>query len=317
MTGKRLAAFEPAVRMMSREDRPTRDVARQSAGGRAGPPVGEATASTRGPVPRRLVGEAEASPAGALARASRRRDRLLRLASLAAFVLLWQLGSMLADSRTLPDPLTVFARIVDETVSLSLPGHLAVTLGRVATAFTAAMLIGALLGMAMGRWRGLDAFFDAWLVLGLNIPALVTIILCYVWFGLNDWAAILAVAINKIPTVIVTVREGARAVDPKLLDVARAYRLPRRTTFLRVYLPQLVPYLMAAARSGLSLIWKIVLVVELLGRSEGVGFQLNVFFQFFDITGILAYTLVFAAVVLIAEAWVLRPLERRLTGWRG
>ena len=50
----------------------------------------------------------------------------------------------------------------------------------------------------MGRWRSLDAFFDAWLVLGLNIPALVTIILCYVWFGLNDWAAILAVAINKI-----------------------------------------------------------------------------------------------------------------------
>ena len=100
------------------------------------------------------------------------------------------------------------------------------------------------------------------------------------------------------------------------MQVARAYRLGRRTTFLRVYLPQLVPYLMAAARSGLSLIWKIVLVVELLGRSEGVGFQLNVFFQFFDITGILAYTLAFAAVVLVVEAWVLRPLERRLTGWR-
>ena len=254
--------------------------------------------------------------AGPEAAPARARDRWLRLASLGAFVLLWQIGAMLADSRTLPDPLTVLARIGAETASLALPGHLAVTLGRVAIAFAAAMLIGALFGMAMGRWRSLDAFFDAWLVLGLNIPALVTIILCYVWFGLNDWAAILAVAINKIPTVIVTVREGARAVDPKLLDVARAYRLSRRTTFLRVYLPQLVPYLLAAARSGLSLIWKIVLVVELLGRSEGVGFQLNVFFQFFDITGILAYTLAFAAVVLIVEAWVLRPLERRLTGWR-
>ncbi|HRP98634.1 MAG TPA: ABC transporter permease subunit, partial [Rhodocyclaceae bacterium] len=83
------------------------------------------------------------------------------------------------------------------------------------------------------------------------------------------------------------------------------------------YLPQLVPYLMAAARSGLSLIWKIVLVVELLGRSNGIGFQLNVFFQFFDIAGILAYTLVFAAVVLLVEAAAMRPLERRLTKWRG
>ena len=292
MTGKRSAAVEPPVSMMARE--------RHAAGEGAGSPVGER----------------DRSPAGARASASRRRDRWLRFASLGAFVLLWQVGAMFADSRTLPDPLTVLARIVDETVSLSLPGHLAVTLGRVAIAFAAAMLIGALLGMAMGRWRSLDAFFDAWLVLGLNIPALVTIILCYVWFGLNDWAAILAVAINKIPTVIVTVREGARAVDPRLLEVARAYRLGRRTTFLRVYLPQLAPWLIAAARSGLSLIWKIVLVVELLGRSEGVGFQLNVFFQFFDITGILAYTLVFAGVVLAAEGWLLRPLERRLGAWR-
>ncbi len=246
-----------------------------------------------------------------------RGERRLRLASLVTFVLLWQLAASLADSRTLPDPLAVLARIGAETASLALPAHLAVTLGRVAAAFAVAMLAGALVGIAMGRWRRVDAFLDAWLVLGLNIPALVTIILCYVWFGLNDWAAILAVAINKIPTVVVTVREGARAVDPRLLEVARAYRLPWRTTFLRVYLPQLVPYLMAAARAGLSLVWKIVLVVELLGRSEGVGFQLNVLFQFFDITGILAYTLVFAVVVLAAEGWVLRPLERRLTGWRG
>ena len=92
-----------------------------------------------------------------------------------------------------------------------------------------------------------------------------------------------AALLGSVPTVIVTVREGARAVDPRLLDVARAYRLSRRTTFVRVYLPQLVPYLMAAARSGLSLIWKIVLVFEVLGSDGGVGFRVSIFFQSFDI----------------------------------
>ncbi len=243
-------------------------------------------------------------------------DTGMRLASLLAFVLLWQLGASWAQSHTLPSPLEVLLRVVEETVALELPTHLAVTLSRVAVAFAAAMLIGTVIGIAMGHWRRVDQFLDAWLVLGLNIPALVTIILCYVWFGLTDTAAIVAVAINKIPTVVVTVREGARAVDHRLMAVAAVYRLGRWRTMTRVYLPQLVPYLMAAARSGLSLIWKIVLVVELLGRSNGVGFQLNMFFQFFDITGILAYTLVFAAIVLMIEAWVMRPLERRLTGWR-
>jgi len=247
-------------------------------------------------------------------------DGALRLYSLIAFLLLWQLAAMLTSGGPRPDllpaPLPVLGRIGEEISSMALPNHLAVTLGRVAISFVLAMLVGAALGMAMGRWRLADRFFDGWLVLGLNIPALVTIILCYVWFGLNDWAAIIAVAINKIPTVIVTVREGARAVDHELLRVAQAYRLSRWRTFSRVYLPQLVPYLLAASRAGLSLIWKIVLVVELLGRSNGVGFQLNVFFQFFDITGILAYTLAFAAIVLLVEAALLRPLEQRLTRWR-
>ena len=178
------------------------------------------------------------------------------------------------------------------------------------------MAIGTAVGIALGRYRQLDLVFDGALVLGLNIPALVTIILCYVWFGLNDVAAVLAVALNKIPTVVVMVREGARAVDPKLLAVAQAYRVPRLVTLRRVFLPQLYPYLMGAARSGLALIWKIVLVVELLGRSNGVGFQLHVYYQFFDIAAILAYTLAFAGVVLLIEAWVMRPLENRLTRWR-
>jgi NitT/TauT family transport system permease protein len=67
---------------------------------------------------------------------------------------------------------------------------------------------------------------------------------------------------------------------------------------------------MASARSGLSLIWKIVLVVEMLGRSDGVGFQLGTFFHFFDIAGILAYTFAFAAIILVIEGLIMRPLDR-------
>ena len=75
--------------------------------------------------------------------------------------------------------------------------------------------------------------------------------------------------------------------------MARSFRLSRGRVLRHVVLPQLVPFVVAAARSGLALIWKIVLVVELLGRSNGVGFQLSVFFQLFDVAAILAYALAF------------------------
>lgn len=241
---------------------------------------------------------------------------LLRGSSLLGFFVLWQIIAMFLESPLLPTPVDVLVAMAHDIGSGELLYHLGVTLARVAVSFVVAMLIGTVIGIFMGRYDGADLSLDGLLVLGLNIPALVTIILCYMWFGLNEVAAILAVVINKAPIVVVTVREGARAVDPKLQAVAQAYRLSRRRTLLRVYLPQLYPYLMAAARNGLALIWKIVLVVELLGLSSGVGFKLYTFFQFFNITDILAYTLAFAVVVLLVEAMLLRPVERRLTRWR-
>jgi NitT/TauT family transport system permease protein len=71
--------------------------------------------------------------------------------------------------------------------------------------------------------------------------------------------------------------EPVRAIDQQLLQVGKVFKVPMLRSLFYIYMPQLYPYFMAAARSGLSLIWKIVLVVELLGRSDGVGFQLNTF----------------------------------------
>lgn len=244
------------------------------------------------------------------------RETWLRSLSLLGFLMLWQLAAMAVNKPLLPAPMLVLSALWNDLTEGSLLYHLGITLARVAVSFLIAMALGTALGIVMGRYRDVDASLDSLLVLALNIPALVTIILCYIWFGLTETAAVTAVALNKIPTVVVTVREGARAVDRQLMEVAGVYRVSTWRTFVQVYLPQLYPYLMAAARSGLALIWKIVLVVELLGRSNGVGFQLGTFFQFFDITGILAYTFAFAAVVLVVEAILLRPLERRLTKWR-
>lgn len=243
-------------------------------------------------------------------------QRFLRVWVLLGLVLVWQLLAMLLESRSLPAPSAVLETLWQELFQGELLFHLGATLGRVAMSFTLAMLIGVALGILMGSRLLWNNLLDVLLILGLNIPALVTIILCYIWLGLGEVAAILAVTINKIPTVVVAIREGARAIDQDLLQVAQVYRLSRWQTFRKVYLPQLYPYLFGAARNGLALIWKIVLVVELLGRSNGVGFQLGNYFHFFDITGILAYTLAFVLIILTLETLLLRPLEQRLNRWR-
>lgn len=243
-------------------------------------------------------------------------NALIRLSSLLIFLFFWHFAGSIFDSSLLPGPNEVFKKIISEIESNELYFHTFITLKRVFISFIIAMLIGTVIGIFMGRRESLNTFFDDWLVLGLNIPALVIIILCYVWFGLNEIAAILAVSINKIPMVAVILREGARSIEKEYIEVAKFYNISDTKLVSKVILPQLYPYLMSAARSGLSLIWKIVLVVELLGRSNGVGFKLYGFFQFFDISGILAYTLSFVFVILVVEFIFVRPLEKRLTKWR-
>jgi NitT/TauT family transport system permease protein len=242
--------------------------------------------------------------------------RFLPALSLLAFLALWQGLAVYLDSNTLPTPEAVALVFWQACMSGQLPFHLSVTLLRLIVSFAIAMLLGCAIGIMLGRNKKLDAFFDNWLVIFLNVPALVTIILCYVWFGLIESAAILAVVINKLPNVIVTIREGTRALDQDLLDMARCYRFGKRKTLVHVIWPQLHPFVMGATRSGLALIWKIILVVELLGRSNGMGYQLHLFFQLFDVASILAYTIAFVAIIQLIELLVLKPLDKKALRWR-
>src|SRR5690606_28805555 len=137
---------------------------------------------------------------------------------------------------------------------------LAKTLLRAAVAFAVSMLLGTAIGIVIGRLPIIDRLFAAWLVVGLNLPAIVIAIVLYIWLGLTEFALVLAVVLNKTPLVIATIREGVRSFSRDFEELGRAFRLPLHRRLRLIFVPQLMPYLLAAARTGLSLIWKIVLV---------------------------------------------------------
>jgi NitT/TauT family transport system permease protein len=241
----------------------------------------------------------------------------LKLPSVVALLALWQVSAILiADPALFPTPWATLETGYRHLMSGDLLFSLVVTLARVIVAFGFAMVIGSAIGIALGRSQPADTIFGGWLSIALNMPALVTIVLCYVWFGLTETAAILAVTINKAPTVAAIMREGARALDRQLLETTQVFGVSRWKVLRQVVLPQLAPSFIASARAGLALTWKIVLVVELLGRPNGIGFQIRTFFNTFDIASILAYSLAFIAVVLAIETFILQPIERRTGRWR-
>ncbi|NVO22713.1 ABC transporter permease [Donghicola sp. C2-DW-16] len=237
--------------------------------------------------------------------------------SLTGLLAVWFVGAWLtADPMVLPYPGEVLSVIIDHARSGKLWVHMGATLRRVLLAFVLAMVSGGFLGLVLGQSERLNRWLDPWVTVLLNVPALVVIVLCYLWIGLNETAAIIAVALNKFAMVTVTIREGVRALDRGVADMAQVYRMPLAARLRHVIWPQLGPFVAASTRNGLAVIWKIVLVVEFLGRSNGVGFQIHLYFQLFDTASVLAYALSFTALMLVIEYAIVQRWEQRSSAWR-
>jgi NitT/TauT family transport system permease protein len=237
--------------------------------------------------------------------------------SLGLFGLFWAgLAALKADPTVLPGPVEVARVFWSEAVSGRLPRELLATILRVAVSFGLAMAAGCVLGFLLGRYRLLNRWADPWVTIFMNLPALVLIVLCYLWIGLNEVAAIAAVTLNKTAMVMVTVRQGVQSFDPALDDLALVSRLSRYARLRHLVLPQLAPWLAVAARNGIAVIWKIVLVVEFLGRSNGVGFRIHLYFQQFQTAHVIAYSVAFICVMLIVEHALVQPWEARSIRWK-
>ncbi len=100
-----------------------------------------------------------------------------------ALLVLWQWSAALIASSDYPTPVQVYQAFVFELTQEQMVYHLAVTLWRVFLSFVISMVLGVIFGIMMGRFPKLNELSDPLLILALNIPALVTILLCYLSIG--------------------------------------------------------------------------------------------------------------------------------------
>jgi len=219
-------------------------------------------------------------------------------------------------SELMPGPLETARFVVRQIERGVLWMHLWATARRVLIAFTFGMTIGVVTGAAMGLSRTVDRVLQGWLIAGLTVPRILLFVMSYLIFGLSDLAAIAALVVTIIPTIVVQVREGTRAIDTKLVEMARAYRRPRTTIWRHVVLPQLMPHVVGTARSSLSLAWKMVVLAELLGRTNGVGYQISFYFQMFNMVGILGYGVTMMIILALVDLILLGRWQRNAFRWR-
>jgi NitT/TauT family transport system permease protein len=240
----------------------------------------------------------------------------LRIASVLLILAGWQLVSQLVSTDVLPTPAMTAAAVSESLVDGQQWGDMAITFARMIAAFALSMGLAVVIGLALGIVRWFDQVFGLWVTVAASVPSLLYVVIAYLALGLSETAAIVAAALVVTPSAIFNIWQGVLAVDPRLSEMARSFELPRATILRRVLLPQTLPYLFAAARASLALTWKIVIFVELMGRSSGVGYRIQYWYNLFDMQRVLAAALPFMALMLLLELVVIRRLEVRLFRWR-
>ncbi|MDI4238309.1 ABC transporter permease subunit [Bradyrhizobium sp. Arg237L] len=260
-------------------------------------------------------------------RAVRRGAAALQLRRLAAITLpsivfyicliaLWETMARVIASPLVPN----VAEIAEEVRRLVVGGFAArqigITLGRILAGFGVAFVISLIVGIAASRSAVFRRFCDPAIILGLTVPGLVWALLCVIWFGVSLTTPVVSIALGITPVMILHVRQGMNAVDAEIVEMAHVFKLSTRDKLQHIWIPSLTPHLIGGGRVGLSLAWKVIVLVELFGLSNGVGYQLNSEFSSQNVAGVLAWTIVFWAVMVALEYGVLQSLERRLSRWR-
>jgi len=190
------------------------------------------------------------------------------------------------------------------------------SLRRVFVGATIAMVFSVAVGIYMGTVLVGERFFQPLVVIGLTIPGLMWSLIAVMLFGINEMTPYFAVSVTIFPMLVINIWAGVKALDKELMDMSHVFHFSPRMKITQVIIPQLIPNIFAATRYGLGLAWKVVVVVEMFGTSNGVGYQVMKAYQIFNMESVIAWTLTCVAAMILIEYGLSNRIERRLTSWR-
>jgi NitT/TauT family transport system permease protein len=241
------------------------------------------------------------------------------LPQIAFFVLLtlaWEGMALWLASPLVPRVDTIYRELQHITEKGFVFREIGITFFRMSLGFLVALAIALPLGILTAVSKTAARFVEPGLILGLTVPGLVWALLCVIWFGVSLASPVISVALGVLPSLVISVQQGIRSLSLEIVEMAHVFRFTRRTLLWRIWLPLLYSFLITGCRLGFSIAWKVIVLAEIFGMSNGVGYQLNAQFSSQNVEGVIAWTLAFWLAMLVVEHALFAPLERHSTRWK-
>ena len=212
-------------------------------------------------------------------------------------------------------PSSVVSRFVEEWTHGRLKQDLAYSGTNFVIGVGLAIATGVVLGVVIGWYRRLAMIFEPFVNAFYATPRVALIPLILIWFGIGMWSKVFIVFINAVFPVLINTIGGVRATDADLLRAARAFCASDWQIFKTVAIPGAVPFILTGVRQSVALGLIGVVVGEMFGGSQGIGYMVNYGGQTFQ-TDTVFMGVVIIALSGIVLTWLAERLEKRFSRWR-
>jgi sulfonate transport system permease protein len=234
-----------------------------------------------------------------------------------ALLALWQVTTSAGwlAPQILPTPATVAATFVDLITGGDILDSLAISLRRITLGFAIGTVVGLPIGIVLGRSARLEQYLGPSLRAIAQVPSLGWLPFLMLIFGLGETLNYVIIAKACFIPIALNTSAGIRNLSPQHLEMARAFRLRRKTMLLRVTVPGALPSIFSGVRLALSHAWIAMVVVEMLADTAGVGYLMTWGRTLFQIDVVIVGMILIGVIGFLMDRG-LRHIERRLQRWR-
>ncbi|MET0920302.1 MAG: ABC transporter permease [Acidimicrobiia bacterium] len=239
----------------------------------------------------------------------------IAIGGIAVVIAFWWIAADLIVNQTfLPSPSDTLRGFRDQWESGDLGTDVQVSALRVLKGYAVSLGVGVVLGVLIGSYRSVEAFWESPIGFLRYVPATALTPLFIVVFGIDEGPKVALIIAGTMFFNIVMIADVARGVPKEMIDTAYTLGAGRVRVLARVVMPHCLPGIIDVARVNLAAAWPMLVVAELFAASDGLGYRLNILKRGQEWNSFYAILLVFAVIGVTSDLF-LRWLRNRVSPW--
>jgi NitT/TauT family transport system permease protein len=255
-------------------------------------------------------------PIAPLEPVSRRARWMLGIGFFVLFVAVWAAATLggFVKPTFLASPLTMVKEGWLLFTEFNFIHDIGMTVWRVFGGFVLAAIVAVPLGIAMGAWKPVEAFFEPFVSFCRYLPASAFIPLLILWAGIGETQKLLVIFIGSVFQVILMVEVIVGGARKDLVEAAYTLGANSSGIVKRVLIPGAAPGIAETLRLVLGWAWTYVIVAELIGSSSGIGHMITDSQALLN-TGQIIFGIIVIGIIGLVSDFAFKALNRRLFAW--